>query len=198
MERPDITDDLVHFIQGDTAGESFDTLCKILDEQTLLGGTGFIKGNFTCVCFSEAPMDVYASGLDQRTRGKKPLQRFGILLKKRWLFERGGRPVIYGPDTQFQELSQEFKWRHVRYEPTEDSVVDFTWEREWRICTDRLEFAPGDVRVVVGSAYYANCMCQLHDREQDRMAESYRIAGCGEEASLYRIEFPWTVVIPEN
>src|SRR2546427_531617 len=31
-------------------------LAQILADATLRGGTGFIKGSYTCVCFTEAPL----------------------------------------------------------------------------------------------------------------------------------------------
>jgi hypothetical protein len=43
MKRPDITDDLIHFIRGDTLQEAFKVLKKILDERRLVGGTSALS-----------------------------------------------------------------------------------------------------------------------------------------------------------
>ncbi len=56
MERPDITDDLVHFIRGLSLARAVAVLQTILSEGLLRGGVNYIKGNHRCVCFSEAPL----------------------------------------------------------------------------------------------------------------------------------------------
>ena len=62
------------------------------------------------------------------------------MFEKNWLFKRGGRPVIYQPESDFDLLPEDLRWRHVRFELTEEKVVDWTWEREWRVCCDDLAF----------------------------------------------------------
>jgi hypothetical protein len=57
------------------------------------------------------------------------------MVSKLWLFQQGGRPVIYQPDGEYDLLPEVLRYRHVRYEPDQ---VDFTWEREWRIQTKTL------------------------------------------------------------
>jgi hypothetical protein len=54
--------------------------------------------------------------------------------------------VIYQTDPERASLPQGLQWRHVRYEPPN---IDFTWEREWRICTDILPLEPQATLVVV-------------------------------------------------
>ncbi len=103
-----------------------------------------IKGNYYCVCFTEAPENEF-----HKVRTKyKP---FGIQVPKRWLFQKGGRPVIYQTDEEYDLLPNELKWRHVRYEPNGDSPVDFTWEREWRLGEFELELEPEYIRVLLPS-----------------------------------------------
>jgi len=66
------------------------------------------------------------------------------MFPKSWVYDRGGRPVIYGPWSDFGILPEELRWRHVRYEPTGEQVIDFTWEREWRMRCDELPFSPAE------------------------------------------------------
>jgi hypothetical protein len=56
LDREDISNYLVHFIKGDSYEEAFSTLSSIVRGSQLLGGNGFIKGSYRCVCFSEAPI----------------------------------------------------------------------------------------------------------------------------------------------
>src|SRR6266516_3972805 len=136
MKRDDISDYVVHFIKGDTFDHAFETLRKILKEMRLLGGTGYIKGGYRCVCFSEAPVHHLGSALTRPTVHGVRYRPFGVVVSKSWLFARGGRPVIYRPDEEFLSLPDRMRWRHVRYEPAADPPIDFSWEREWRVKTD--------------------------------------------------------------
>lgn len=115
-------------------------LKKIASEGRLLGGDGFIKGGYRCVCFTEAPIAeipaVVRLARQAADVGLRPrYEPYGVAVPKDWLFARGGRPVIYQAEEEYHLLPEEMKYRHVRYEPEN---VDFTWEREWRIKTDQL------------------------------------------------------------
>jgi len=135
--RPDLTDNLIHFIRGETDEEAFEKLTQILDERLLRGGIDHIKGKYQCVCFSELSLALLRHGFVNK-RGKGRYSKFGIMLPKTWLFELGGRPVIYQPDAEFDDLPESHRWRHVRFDPC--NGVGFTWEREWRIQIDELSF----------------------------------------------------------
>lgn len=128
MARSDISDKLIHFTKGDDYDESLKSLFNILRCGRLIGGTGKIKGGFPCVCFTEAPLPAisHAFVADGRLARYSP---FGVIVSKKWLFERGGRPVIYQSDAEFQALPAEMRWRHVRYEPNGCPPTDFSWER---------------------------------------------------------------------
>ncbi|MDD2540339.1 MAG: hypothetical protein PHH28_04760 [Desulfuromonadaceae bacterium] len=86
--------------------------------------------------------------------GERPrYEPYGIAVRKDWLFQRNGRPVIYQPDSEYPLLPPQLQWRHVRYEPPN---VDFTWEREWRVQCDELQIAPNEVLVLVRSVQEAH------------------------------------------
>ena len=108
-----------------------------------------IKGAHTCVCFSEAPIGKLSHLLAVNDEGVFKYQPYGILVDKAWLFALGGRPVIYGPDYDYDHLPSDMKYRHVRFWLGDRYAIDHTWEREWRIKIDMLPINPADVTVVV-------------------------------------------------
>jgi len=135
----------------DVQATAFEVLCNILEERTLRGSTGFIRGGYACVCFTEAPVSELTTLFrisELSSEARPAYEPFGIAVNKVWLFERGGRPVIYQPDNEFDLLPDSLRWRHCRYEPDRDleKAVDFTWEREWRIRTDALTLDPEEAR----------------------------------------------------
>ena len=135
MIRDDLSEKLIHLTRGEIYEEAAQTFENILSDQKLLGGTGCIKGGFQCVCFSEAPISKLGTILANPMALGMRYKPFGVMVDKHWLFARGGRPVIYQADGEYELLHRDHRWRHVRYEP---GIVDFTWEREWRIHTDEL------------------------------------------------------------
>jgi len=143
--RGDLSTKLIHLIRGNTAAEVKEKFASILKFRELRGGAGFIKGGYRCVCFSEAPLSVLSQMLGDEDMRYAPL---GVIVSKVWLFQRGGRPVIYQTDAERDLLPEDIRYRHVRYEPDD---VDFTWEREWRIRTDALPLDPEQTTIAVPS-----------------------------------------------
>jgi hypothetical protein len=161
MQRNDISERVVHFTKGQTFEESFSTLCKILNERCLMGGNGLIKGLHSCVCFTETPVETYGKAMQKPScPGFGRYHPFGVSISKEWLFERGGRPVIYQSDEEYADLPESHCWRHVRYEPA--ASIDFTWEREWRIKADLLRFEYQDVLVVLPDSSWLKKLEDLH------------------------------------
>ena len=131
-------------------------LKNILGDGSLQGAAGYIKGGHQCVCFSEAPVGELAaffSAVNSVSPQSVRYQPYGIAVKKEWLFERGGRPVIYQPDDEYRNLPVSHNWRHVTYAPP---TTDFSWEREWRIKIPQLPITPADCLVVVPTAREAH------------------------------------------
>lgn len=126
-------------------------LRKILLEGKIIGTSKWTHGQ-KCVCFTEAPIQEFRSIFSlveiAATQQQKPrYEPYGIAVSKRWLFEKGGRPVIYDHPDTFSLLHKDQKYRFVPYDPTHG--IDFTWEREWRIKVDHLELDPRETLVVV-------------------------------------------------
>ena len=193
--RDDFTEDLVHFVKGESDEAAFDVLRSILSQYRLLGGTGYIKGEYRCVCFTEAPLAKIGPTITQAARQGMRYRPFGILIQKTWLYEQGGRPVIYGPDDQFDQLPADFKWRHVRYEPGSDPPIDFSWEREWRIHADELEIVPGIATALVKDGTWARRLQAHHDREQNLHVEQLSLILDPILAEQERESFPWDLAV---
>lgn len=187
--RPDMSDKLVHFTSGVDENDAYDRLTTIVEEHKLLGSGAKIKGGYECVCFSEAPLNSLQHGLVNPTAYSR-YTPFGIIVDKRWLFERGGRPVIYQSDAEYHTLPEPLRWLHMRYDP---GTVDFTWEREWRIQTRELQFEPNQAGIVVPTHQWAERLLGEHDQEQDFVVLQYSQVMDEDLARQYRERFPWRV-----
>ena len=197
MKRDDISENLIHFIKGESFDHAFGTLRKIVKENRLLGGTGYIKGGYRCVCFSEAPVHHLESALMRPTVHGIRWRPFGIMVFKSWLSAQGGRPVIYQPDDEFSRLPEEMRWRHVRYEPAADPPVDFSWEREWRIKTDALSIRPEIARIVLPTDKWFEQLRHAHDRDESYDAQMNALV-LGDLAWQMVETFPWTARVIER
>jgi len=168
--RDDITNNLVHLTKGikpDSSKhreEAALILDKIIRERKIIGGTGYIRGSYRCVCFSEAPIGKISFILADGKGGDFKYQPYGVMVSKKWLFEKGGMPVIYGPYNEFNELPEHMRYRHVRFY-LGDYKVDHSWEREWRIKTNELEITPQDVTLVVPDRVAKEAFQQVHGSE---------------------------------
>jgi hypothetical protein len=190
MSRNDISDFLIHFTRGDSLKDAFQRLQKIVDERQLLGSCRLIKGGYTCVCFSEAPLSCLSDGLVNPAYYSQ-YSPFGIMVPKEWLFQLGGRPVIYETEAEFYVLPDSHRWRHMRYEPP---TIDFSWEREWRIQCDHLQFDSKVASIVVLDQSWARYLVQQHESEQEFRVIQYSMILDDTLARLYYEPFKWNSV----
>lgn len=153
--RIDISSTLIHFTKGIDYEDAANNLMSIIKDKTIFGNNNLIKGGDKCVCFSEAPLECLSNGLVNNENFSK-YSPFGIGGRKDWLFRIGGRPVIYQTDMEFGLLPPELQWRHMTYNTFAHPIVDFTWEREWRIKTKNLEINPSDNFVIVPNQKWAD------------------------------------------
>ncbi len=192
MARDDISDKLIHFTKG-TQDEVFETLCTILREHRLISGSK-IKGGYGCVCFSEASLASLKHGLVNPNNYSRYSQ-FGIMFEKKWIFEQGGRPVIYQPQAEYETLCESPRWRHVLYEPVANPPIDFTWEREWRIKVDELFFDSTVGVVVVPDESWQERLIDEHEEGQDfQTLLPYSQIMAEELAIQYREPFNWRII----
>ncbi|MCW8128633.1 hypothetical protein [Microbulbifer halophilus] len=155
MPRLDISRDLVHWIKAETDHDAFEVLRKIVSEKRIIGGSGHIKGDYVCVCFTEAPIHTFHDVIGR-------YRPFGIRITKNFAYDQGGRPVIYQSDAEYVQLPEALRWRHVRYEPNNMPPIDFSWEREWRIKTGEVVLPPGQASVIVPCESWADQLSHEH------------------------------------
>lgn len=192
MERhPDVTDKLVHFTSGVSVDQAFGRLRQIIAQRRLLGGDSRIRGNYRCVCFCEAPV-VSSQHLFVKPDIYSRYSPFGILFEKKWLFEQGGRPVIYQPDSEFDFLPPQLRWRHVAYQP---GTVDFTWEREWRIQCDELHFESNVSGIIVPEMAWADELVAEHGSREKFEVYQYPEIVDHELDKQYCGPIPWRIYV---
>lgn len=131
--RVDLSNKLTHLIHADSDHEAIETLYRIACDGHLEGTTRGVIGKNQVVCFSEAPEGEFI-------KEKNHFKPFGISIDKAYFFSSGGRPVIYQPKEEHAFIAPELHWKLVTYNPTsstEHRWIDWSWQREWRIRTDR-------------------------------------------------------------
>lgn len=145
--RTDISDKLIHFTKDSAKGSALDNFLSIFREGVIRGGNGMIKGCYTCVCFTEAPLEALRHSF--RLNAQKKYSSYGFMFDKKHIYKLGGRPVYYQPAQEYALLPECLKWRHVTYNPTGKQPIDFTWEREWRLQSNFLEINSNDVELIL-------------------------------------------------
>ena len=193
MPRNDISEWLIHFTKGDDDEAAFQTLRTIMAERRLVGGVGGIRGGYRCVCFTEAPLTSMVHGF-ANPEGFTRYSRYGVMIAKSYIYNLGGRPVVYGSSDEFDGLGG-LQWRHVRYEPSSASPIDFTWEREWRVCRDELSLDPEVARIIVPDHASAQRMTDEFDGEQEALVQTYSQVMDPLLAEQYQERWPWLVAV---
>jgi hypothetical protein len=194
MIRDDLSNKLIHLVCGDTDQQAFDVFNSILNERQFRGGNGCIRGGFKCVCFSETPISKLGYILSNPMAHGIRYKPFGFMVDKSWLFERGGRPVIYQSHDEYSQLPPDLQYRHVTYEPNNPSgPIDFTWEREWRIKTDALPFTPDEVTVIYPKRTWAEGYKGSHLSKMSATVKSL-----GEIGIAAMKAFPWHYIVLED
>ncbi|MDP1570180.1 MAG: hypothetical protein Q8L86_09265 [Vicinamibacterales bacterium] len=113
------------------------------------------------------------------------------MLDKKILFEKGGRPVIYQPDSDYEDLSPSHRFRHKAYDPNAEQ--DFSWEREWRFHGDALPLEPSEVTLVVPTRAWADCLFEEHAGQLRGLAMVL------DDAAAFAInKCPWHFIVLED
>ena len=192
VARHDISDKLIHFTKGATEEAALENLLLMVGEGCLRGGNGMVKGGYRCVCFTEAPLPMVADDFmnDGSFARYSP---FGLMFDKAWVHARGGRQVIYQPDAEFEQLPEQSRWRHVRYEPGATPPIDFTWEREWRVRADELTFVPSEAVLVVPNLEWEEFVFGIWDAQQELETEMYSTILEAATIELMHQPCPWRI-----
>lgn len=139
--REDLSKYLFHFTKGRKAK---DTLVSIIKD-------GKIKdiNQTERICFSEAPVTILAPMFNIFRRYRNPMfAPYGIGIRKDVVYKNGGRPIIYGDESDEKILPQALRWRFELFHPEKH---DFTWLREWRLPKDNIELSFDDCFFIVDS-----------------------------------------------
>lgn len=149
-QRTDITSKVVHLTraQPDNGLSLIDVLFKIIREKKILGSTtssGFIVGKSRAVCMQDTPLysivqNVYYEEKLKETK-KGYIEKYkacGLIFPKSYVFNKGGRPVIYDKtENAKQYLPKDQWWRIVNFDLSDkNNIIDWTHEREWRVKGD--------------------------------------------------------------
>lgn len=194
MIRDDLSSKLVHLVRGDTMEEAFKKFQSILNDGRLKGGTGYIKGKYTCVCFTETPISKLGYVLANPDVAKMRYRPIGIMVDKKYVFQSGGRPVIYQPDSDFEKLPEELRYRHVRFELDRPGIpVDLTWEREWRLHANELVLPPEATTVILPGRDWRDVLIEDHTKTiQNQVQVS------GSDAAPAVTPYPWHIIVLED
>lgn len=139
--REDISNYLFHFTKGRNAK---DTLMSIINDNAIkdTNHTGRI-------CFTEAPVTLLAPMFNLFNRYPVPMYApYGIGIRKDFIYQMGGRHVIYGDKNDQNILPQSMWWRFELYQPQKR---DYTWLREWRIPKPLVELSLDNCFIIVGT-----------------------------------------------
>ena len=190
--RSDIAKNLIHFTKGRDLQDAYQTLKLILRDRRLVASARLVRGASPCICFSEAPLGALEHGLINNT-GFTRYAPLGLMFSKSQIFASGGRPVIYQPEAEFSLLPKSLRWRHVRFEPTGQPLIDFTWEREWRLPVADFRFEFSDVTVVLPDAAFRDQF--VHEAALESFYDAWAYTEIiGEEAWAYDTGSPWKTV----
>lgn len=168
--RTDLSSYVSHLTRGADDQHTGQILMKILMDQKIIGSKigppGYIVGKNPAVCFQDIPFVSLGQNVlheinyrkQQEADGipkekiKKRYSPAGIAFKKNYVFNHGGRPVIY-ENTEYAKkiLPEEEHWRIVNFDLSRnENIVDWTHEREWRVKGD-FEFDLSEVVLIVNN-----------------------------------------------
>lgn len=220
--RIDHSDYLIHFTKDTKDSscwdfqKSYENLLKIVKEGVINTSSYLRLKKIESICFTEAS---YAALTEDGVLNKKYFKRyspFGLMFSKKYIYKKGGLPVIYGPKEDFDSIQDNdlFNWRFVSYNPigNTNEYRDFSWEREWRIKPiGSFTIDPENVKLIFPSLEWAekfrndhdaehqlescecNCLRECTIVEYDRLlgseSNSTLIGNCDDE-----IKFPWVLV----
>jgi len=157
-ERTDLSSRLTHLTRETESRSVIDVLLAILRDGCIRGSdpeTTYIHGSRRAACFQDAPLsaicqNVYFEEYREQNGGKVRYRAAGLMFDKRYIYEKGGRPVTYDNPADLKRfLPQDQWWRIVNLDLSDKKrVIDWTHEREWRV-PDEFAFDVGKATVLL-------------------------------------------------
>ena len=164
----DHCDNLIHFTKAKNGSLSYEeaylNFKQIIQEEKLNGANGMILGNHKCVCFTESPARCLTNDgcLDSKLFSR--YTPFGFQYQKKKVFQQGGRPVIYSTRDEYNAV-QLTNFTGGELSPRLDGRNDFTWEREWRIKSDKIPVKPQFAKLVFPNRTWIDRFIYEHELE---------------------------------
>jgi hypothetical protein len=186
--RDDLSNKLIHFTRDSGDMNASERFYSIVSQGKIIGGRGFIKGGYRCICFTESPIAKFPYVFSSPEFPYAPL---GIMIDKVWLYEKGGRPVIYQADEEYNLLDESQKYRHKLYNPLKG--IDYTWEREWRIHQDELTLDSTVTTLVVPNRKWVEEFKKKHTQSIRNKAMIFK-----DQAWFMIKDFPWHFIALED
>ena len=161
-----ILDALVHGSFSQPA--PYQTLCKIVSEGRLRASAKMLRANRAAVSFSAVPLsELLARRHFQSHLGRWDWEPYGLMIRRDVLQSLGARPVIYGDEQTFEQLSEMDRnffqpaLRRSAHRPTDHWQA----EEEWRLLDDvRLHELPsGSLILFVEQAAQAQALAAHSD-----------------------------------
>lgn len=191
MIRGDLSNRLIHLTRRTETQRAEDIFKEIVRSKKLIGSGKDTRGAHKCVCFTEAPLTTLTHALASREINGMRYEPFGVMVSKEWLFDMGGRPVIYQTNEEYDLLPEALQYRHVRYEPS--NRKDYTWEREWRIKTEELVLDPAHITLIVPLRANADEFHQQHANDTKALS-----VALGDIAGFMHEKLPWHFIALED
>jgi len=173
-KRTDLSKRVTHLLRSGSDADAVDTLYKIACDAHLNGSSRAIIGQTNVVCFSEAPESEF-------TKERRHFSPFGVSIDKSWFFSAGGRPVIYQPKDEHQYIEQALHWKLVSFDPSkplEEGGIDWSWQREWRIQSDRLYLPPEQTIFLVPSDEIKEQLLARYQADEEERALTEELVLC--------------------
>lgn len=166
ITRSDMTGYLTHLTKAQVGLSPLESLIKIITEKRLLGSgsKGYISGSDKVVCFQDMPIynvaqnafyEFWGEVNEGEWRTKQGIEKYspyGVTFPKKYVWSRGGRPVIYdkSDDAKIYMPKSEY-WRIVdlNLDKENDHIVDWMYEREWRVKSTEFEFELSSIYVLL-------------------------------------------------
>jgi hypothetical protein len=109
---------------------------RIVVQRKIVAASHSIRGGTKAISWTEVPLvDLPKLRVFRPHRGRWDFELYGICVRRELLQRRGAQPVIYGDETDWQELSADkrpyFQRRQTRPRGGR-RPLDWTQEREWR------------------------------------------------------------------
>ena len=125
--------------RGDADHSPVGTLERILVQRRLVSSMRTARGGSRVVSFTASPLSRLPElRRFRRHRGRWDFEPFGLCIRQEWLMKRGARPVLYGDESAWLNVSEPdrpfFQPAHSGSSTSEDADagIDWTVEREWR------------------------------------------------------------------